>query len=478
MSVAREPQIGQIRERSAGHVRPGSGAPGRSMRVPATLIAYAAPAIPLAFLGLPLYVYLPAHYAGLPGIGLAMVGVVLLGARLLDLFTDPLVGLLSDRLRARLRPQWIISVGALMMLAGAWWLFRPPAGAGALYLFATLALTYLGWTLLAIPYYALGAELAVDDDAAAGDASQQHADAGHAHTRVAAWREAGVVVGTVLALVVPALFSGQAPLEASAQALLWLTPPSILAVWWLRSGHRSSTAQARAPATAGLLAMWRDTSCAARQLLGIHLLNALAGGTAATLFIIYTRDVIGVDDATGGLLLLVYFAAGLLALPLWVALSRRIGQARSWQLAMLLAALGFLPAAFIGDGQLVAFGVVCVLTGATLGADIAMPAAIQSRIVAAESRQLERPRGGALFGLWGMAGKLALALSAGLSLPLLALFTLPQTGLDRAAVTPWLYAGLPVMIKLLAVVLLRRSVLMRAQTAQGSPLYEEVSDVA
>ena len=39
-------------------------------------LIYALPAVPLAFLGLPLYVYLPAHYAALPGIGLAAVGLV------------------------------------------------------------------------------------------------------------------------------------------------------------------------------------------------------------------------------------------------------------------------------------------------------------------------------------------------------------------------------------------------------------------
>ena len=53
-----------------------------------SMAAYALPAVSLAFLGLPLYVYLPAHYAALPGVGLAAVGVVLLVARLLDLLTD------------------------------------------------------------------------------------------------------------------------------------------------------------------------------------------------------------------------------------------------------------------------------------------------------------------------------------------------------------------------------------------------------
>jgi hypothetical protein len=117
--------------------------------------------------------------------------------------------------------------------------------------------------------------------------------------------------------------------------------------------------------------------------------------------------------------------------------------------------------------------VVCILTGATLGADIAMPAAIQAQIVVDESARLARPRGGALFGLWGMASKLALALSAGLALPLLAALSHPATGLARAEVTPWLYAGLPALIKLMAVVALQRSVLF---TPRATAVAKETPD--
>ncbi len=415
------------------------------------LLLYALPAMPLAFLGLPLYVYLPAHYADLPGIGLAVVGLVLLGARLLDLVTDPLVGFLTDRVRHRLRPQWPMSLGAALMLAGVWWLFRPPDDAGAWYLFIGLSVTYLGWTLLAIPYYALGADLG----------------AARGQTAVAAWREAGMIVGTLTALLLPALSSGADALAPSADALLWLAPPAVALAWLLRP--RPAAQQAMAD---GLRAMWRHTSRPARQVLGIHLLNALAGGTAATLFVLYTRDVLGLDERASGVLLLVYFVAGLVVLPFWVALARRIGRVRTWRAAMLLAAVGFLPAALLGEGDWAVFALVCVLTGASLGADIAMPAAIQAQLVVSESRRLERPRGGALFGLWGMASKLALALAAGLALPLLDLLARPATGLSQAAVLPWLYAGLPVLIKLLAVLALQRSVLLTAD-AGDSPTWEE-----
>ena len=106
------------------------------------------------------------------------------------------------------------------------------------------------------------------------------------------------------ALILPALVIGQGALELSAIALLWLMPPALLAGWLVRTEGIATDGAA----VAGLRAMWRDTSKASRQVLGIHLLNATAGGTAATLFVLYTRDVIGVDERVGGMLLLAYFA--------------------------------------------------------------------------------------------------------------------------------------------------------------------------
>ena len=406
-----------------------------------SLLAYATPAIPLAFLGLPLYVHLPAAYAELPAIGLATVGVVLLVARLLDLVTDPLVGLLVDRTRSQLRPQWLMTLGAALLLGGAVFLFRPDIEAGAAYLFVTLTVTYLGWTLIAIPYYALGAEV--------GDVRGQ--------THVAAWREAGMIAGTLLALLLPVAFGATDTLDFSATVLLWLVPLALAAAWLIRAEGVVAKIQSK---SAGLWAMWQETSRPARQVVSIHLLNTLAGGTAATLFLIFTRDALGLEEQAAGLLLLLYFLVGLAALPLWVRVSRRIGEVRAWRAAMLLAAAGFLPAAFLGAGDVVAFALVCIVTGATLGADIALPAALQGRLVVNESRALDKPRGGALFGLWGMASKLALALSAGLALPLLAWLSSPETGRTQGDVVPWLYAGLPVLIKLLAVLALQRSVLM------------------
>lgn len=396
-------------------------------------LAYAAIAIPLAFLGLPLYVYVPTVYAELPGIGLALAGGVLFAARLLDLFTDPAVGLACDRLRPHVHPLVWIVLGVPVMGGGVYALFNPPLDAGAWYLAGTVSLTYLGWTLLAVPYYAWGAELARSSSA---------------QRRLAAWREAGMLGGALAALLVAALASAK-PLAAMSLVVLLLLPLGF-ALLMLLPRQNAAPVHTRP----SLAAAWKHTGAAMRRLLGLHFLNALAAGMPATLFLMYTAQVLQLSAQASGALLLLYFICGVAALPLWVRLAARIGEVRAWQAAIALAALGFLPAAFLGAGDAAVFVAVCMVTGATLGADIALPAAMQSRLANADSQRAGHAREAASFGLWGMAGKLALACAVGITLPLLELF---PAGEVRSAALPWVYALAPVLVKLLTAFAVQRS---------------------
>lgn len=394
------------------------------------LIAYASLAIPLAFLGLPLYVYVPATYAQLPAIGLATTGFVLLAARLIDLFTDPAIGLLLDRWRQRLHPFHWLLIGTPLLALGSWWLFTPPSDATLWYLLLSVSLTYLGWTLVAIPYFAWGAELA---------------DTPIQHRKIAAWREAGSVVGAVTALLLTAWLA-QSPLEVLRDSMLWLLLAAVVLLWWVpRPQHQ------RRPAGADLIDLWRHTSDAMRRLLGLHLLNATAASIPATLFVLYTADVLHLREQQAGMLLLLYFISAVLALPLWLNLAKRYSESTAWLIAIVVCALAFLPAAWLGEGDLFLFALICSITGATLGADIAIPAAMQAQLARAQSARLGMSREAQAFGLWGMASKLALAFAASISLPVLSLF---EAGASREATLPWLYALLPSLIKLCVAALL------------------------
>ena len=91
--------------------------------------------MPLAFAALPIYVHVPRLYAEGLGLSLALVGAVLLAARIVDAVTDPLIGWANDRLpRRRL---WI-ALALPALGAGMLGLLVPPAGRGAAWLFGLL----------------------------------------------------------------------------------------------------------------------------------------------------------------------------------------------------------------------------------------------------------------------------------------------------------------------------------------------------
>ena len=147
-----------------------------------------------------------------------------------------------------------------------------------------------------------------------------------------------------------------------------------------------------------------------------------------------------------------YFLAGVAAVPLWLALSRRIGKHRAWCTAMLAACAAFVWVPFIPEGGIAAFFAVCLVTGAALGADLALPPALQADVIDLDTLLTGERRAGLFFALWGMATKLSLAAAVGLALPALAF-----AGFDPSAPTApglWalavIYAWVPLVIKLCA----------------------------
>ena len=126
-----------------------------------------------------------------------------------------------------------------------------------------------------------------------------------------------------------------------------------------------------------------------------------------------------------------------------------------------------LLAAFLGAGDVGAFLAVCLFTGLCLGADLALPPAIQADVVDLDTLRGGGGRTGTYFAAWSMATKLALALAVGIAFPVLDL-----AGFDPAAeaaapsdtlVLALLYGALPIPIKLLAIVLVRRYPIDRAR---------------
>ena len=404
-------------------------------------LAYGLMGFALAFAALPLYVILPNHYAREFGVPLTTLGAVLLGARLFDAFIDPALGRLTDRLFAR-SARAVLALGALAALVlaiGFTLLFFPPVRQPhALVIWATamLMLTYAGYSALSVAHQSWAAMLG-------GNEVQR--------SRIVAWREGLGLLGVVTASLLPVLLGLPATTAVFVVALVlgWLGWQRAVRPVPLPAGLA-----AHAELAAGSVWQpWRQPRF--RRLMAVFMLNGIASAVPATLVLFFIQDRLAAPARLEPLFLGSYFLCAALSIPLWLALVRRLGLARSWLAGMLLAMSVFVWASQIAAGQTLAFALICALSGVALGADLALPSALLAGVIQAGRQPGAGAPGqaaGAYFGWWNFASKLNLALAAGLALPLLGLFGYAPGVRDQAALQALViaYCVLPCILKALA----------------------------
>jgi Na+/melibiose symporter-like transporter len=414
------------------------------------LIWYALPAFAFAIPTIPVYVYLPTLYAQELGLGLTATGLVLLLARGLDVLTDPPIGILSDRLSSRWgrRKPWIV-VGAVLAAVGLVQLLQPPAGAGAGHLFAWMIALTLGWTMIAVPYTAWAAELSRDY---------------HERARITGAREAVMILGVLVAGALPASAAGAGwserdGLAASAWLAIVVGLPAVVMVAIRVPDRPAPASDGRSGMTGGRMHLTVLRNKPFLRLLTGWFVNGLANGLPAVLFPLYLQHALGANAVERGVLIMTYFLAGILAIPLWVWLSRQVGKHRVWCCAMMLACAAFVWVPVLEPGAIAPFFVICVITGMAFGADLALPPAMQADVVDLDSLRTGESRAGLYFALWSMSTKLALAAAVGLAFPLLALFGFRTEGgntPEALLALALLYALVPTVLKLSAIAVIWR----------------------
>ncbi len=417
------------------------------------LFLYGALALPLAFAGLPVYLHAPDFYATTYGLSLAALGAVLLGLRVVDAVQDPLIGAFSDAFAHRRKS--ILLAGAFLLLAGFAGLFNPPvlSGTGSLAWFAVnVFVCTTGFSIMSINYQALGALW----PASSPD-----------RTRITGTREALGLVGILAASVLPSVLRNRYDAAAAFQvvtlvlAVLLVVGGLLFLRWYARhSGTAAKAPSSVATAPGGFRDLLRDGW--ARRFYGIYFISNFASAIPAVLVLFYIRDRLAAETWTG-LFLLVYFLSGAVSMPVWQRVARRVGTARAWGISMVVAVITFVWAFSLGAGDIVPFVIVCVLSGAALGADLSLPPALLADRIDHVGDQAIASRyfsGAAFF------AKASFALATGLTLPMLdALGYVPgqpavaEIGIYLSGV----YALVPCAIKITAAVWLFRSLNMIAE---------------
>lgn len=400
--------------------------------LPDRLGAWSGFAAIIAAAGLPIYIYAPKFYADSYGVSLTALGAVLFVLRLLDVVQDPVLGWLAERIDRGRTLAVALGAGLLGLSMLGLFAVTPPI-APVLWFALTITGLFTAFSFLTITFYAQGVAKA---GALPGG-----------HVRLAAWRETGALLGVCLAAVAPTLLAGAvpAPFATFAWGFAAAAALATLAMWpeW--------TGRARAEPTP-IRAILDDPL--ARRLLILALVNATPVAVSSTLFLFFVESRLRAPGWEGPLLVLFFLSAALSA-PLWGALARRFGTRPTLLAAMVLAVASFGFTVTLGPGDAALFAAICLVSGASVGADLTLlPAAFARRMAEVA------PNGGQGFGLWSLVSKFTLAFAAVALLPLLELAGFragaenPQVALTVLTV---LYAVVPSLLKLVAIVLLART---------------------
>jgi GPH family glycoside/pentoside/hexuronide:cation symporter len=404
------------------------------------LSAFAVFAALLAAAGLPIYIHAPKFYVDEYGVSLGALGAVLFGLRLLDVVQDPLFGRLGDRLRDR-RGLAVAVAAAVMALAMVGLFAVPPMGPPLVWFAAMLTLVFSGFSFLTIVFYAQGV---ISADRLPGQG----------HLRLARWRETGALLGVCVASIAPVALGlwMQAPFAGFAAGFVVLALAAVAMM-------RREWSGAGLPASTGLRAVLRDGL--ARRLLLIALLNAAPVAVTTTLFLFFVDARLEAGGKEGPLLL-AFFLAAACAAPVWGVLAERHGPKRVLLAAMALSILSLGGAVFLGAGDWAWFAVICLVSGAALGADLTLLPAI----FAARMAQIS-PGATDGFGLWSFVSKFTLAFAAVTLLPALQAAGFNSAGDSPAAALTLLavlYALVPCGLKLFAMALLVATPIKGART--------------
>ncbi len=380
-----------------------------------TRLAYAAPNLGLALVGVPLLVYLPRFYSDVVGVPVAWLGVVFVAGRVIDAVTDPLVGTLSDRSRSsrgRRRPWILWGCAPLALLSVA--LYVPPArleGTAAT-VWATFVIVawFLAYTTVNVPYRALGPELSDDYDE---------------RTALFSLREGLLVVGTVVAAIGPGLVGlalGLEEGEDDRRRFAWyaaVAAPMLVVTCLLCVGQvKERFSQPLEVPGAGSLRAQLRQAFANRPfviLLSAFVVIALGSSLPAVLISYFVTYVLGAEPLLP-LFLLIYFGVGMLALPLWVGLSRRRGKKATWLSAMSVNAGFFALVTLVGPGDAWLYGVLVAGSGIGGVAVLAMPYAMQADVIDHDEVLTGERREGLYGGLWSIAEKTAAGLGVGVAM--------------------------------------------------------------
>ena len=398
-------------------------------------------ALPLSFVGIPIYLNIADFYARSFDLNLALIGFLLIFIRAFDALQDPAIGWFSDYLASKkITRRTIITYASIFLSVSFYLVFNPPfslsQNVAIAYFALTLALTYTCFNFIAINFESLAAITARDD-------SQR--------ITINSYKEFFGLLGMILAFILPAILSqffafslneSYTALSLVFAALILLTTLVLLPRLKIDLPTISNTK------TLSFFNVLKDKKFL--FFLGIFIINSVAVSLPAANLNFFIRDILHAEKNLGWFLA-IYFLSACLFIPLWKVLFKRFGIVQTWILSIGFSVLTFLFAYFLNAENSLYFYAVCFFSGAFLGVDLIAPPTILAQLTSRKKELVS-----SYFSMWNLAVKFGLVIAASGSLIILSFFgyhPANATNIGLQAVT-FFYAALPCFLKMLVITLL------------------------
>ena len=279
--------------------------------------------------------------------------------------------------------------------------------------------------LIAIPYYAWGAELS---------------ESYHERTGIASVRTAAGLLGSLLALSLPTAlwwWSGQEPTPRETVAIVGVSAILLVlvttGVCLFGVAEGTPKERDRVDFMKGLRLMGRNGPFL--RLMTGFMLNGIAA------------------------ILLFFYLGNLMGVMLWSAVSRRVGKLRAWIIGMCLATVVNPVYLTLGPGDIEWVILILLVGGIGGGAWTALPAAMKADVVDIDHLESGEDRTAQYFSVWSFAEKLIPAFTIGVTFNLLAFAGFDAAGTNSTEqlwVLKLLFAGLPALFWISAILVMRR----------------------
>ena len=358
---------------------------------------------------MPVAVYLPRFYTEGMGLSLVTVGAIFTLARIWDVITDPVMGIVIDKFDTRWgrRKHWI-AISIPILVLSVWMVFMPnQESVSAGYLLFWLIVLYVGYTMLAIAHQSWGAELALTYDD---------------RSRLFGWREIFVIAGMTVVLGIPATLelTGMSSQSAKVASMGWfclilfplLVVPTLTMVPDTRSKPQSSvpwTEAMKVLASNNLL--WR--------LLAADLASGFGTAVSGALYIFVAATYFKLPEHAS-IALLFYFLASFFAMPMWLKLAYNVGKDVALKIALLYAVvvnLGLIPIA--QEGSVVVLWGFTIAFGVAFGAAPTLLRSMMADLTDEDELRSGQKRPGLFFALLTTTNKLGAAFAVGASFAIL-----------------------------------------------------------